>query len=153
MKQGTHDNPPQFTFGQMRNNPLQPVLNSIAMNMPTRIGPAFQPAADGYAHNYRCQALISVLAWVLGEMGGGFAAMRGRVLAMLSTSCAPWARSYFPPGSAAKRLKSLGNLSDTMVMGARQFVAAGSVGEPGILAHRNVINPRRLNPFLPKRRE
>jgi hypothetical protein len=41
MKQGTHDNPPQFTFGQMINNPLQLVLNSIAMNMPTRIGPAF----------------------------------------------------------------------------------------------------------------
>src|ERR1700726_1818053 len=62
--------PPQFTFGQMINNPLQPVLNSIAMNMPTKIGPAFPSAADGYAHNYRCQALISGSAGVLGEMGG-----------------------------------------------------------------------------------
>jgi hypothetical protein len=54
----------------MINNPLQPVLNSIAMNVPTEIGPAFQPAADGYAHNYRCPALISGLAVVLGEMDG-----------------------------------------------------------------------------------
>jgi hypothetical protein len=89
MKQGTHDNPPQFTFGQMINNPLQPVLNSIAMTMPTENGRAFPPADDGYAVNDRSPALISVLSGVPGATAGFGSAgipVRGKGSSLMSLS-------------------------------------------------------------------